>query len=79
MSNRKAYVLIQTEIGQAGSVVKALRSMPGVDSADLVVGPHDVITVLQGSDADAIAKMVVTGIQAVKGVHRTITYMVIAE
>ncbi len=79
MSNRKAYVLIQAEIGQAESVVQALRNIPGVDSADLVVGPHDVIAVLQGTDADAIAKMVVTGIQAVKGVHRTITYMVIVQ
>jgi len=78
MSSRKAYVLIQAETGKAGTVAKELRSKPGVNASDLVVGPHDVIAVLQGPDADAIAKIVVNEIQSVKGVHRTITYMVIS-
>jgi DNA-binding Lrp family transcriptional regulator len=78
MSNRKAYVLIQAETGRAETVAGALRGIPGILAADLVVGPHDVIAVLHGSDADAIAKIVVNEIQGVKGVHRTITYMVLS-
>jgi len=79
MANRKAYVLIQVEIGQAEKVSKALRNKPGILDADLVIGPHDVIAVLQGVDANAIARIVVNEIQAVKGVNRTITYMVIGK
>ena len=79
MSSRKAYVLIQAETGKAESVVKALRTKPGVASADLVVGPHDVVAVLGGPDADAIAKTVVNDIQAIRGVQRTLTYMVIGD
>jgi len=79
MSNRKAYVLIQAETGKAETVLQALRSKPGVAGADLVVGPHDVIAVLQGPDADAIARIVVNSIQGVRGVQRTITYMVIGD
>lgn len=79
MSSRKAYVLIQAETGKAESVVKSLRSKPGVASADLVVGPHDVVAVLSGQDADAIARTVVNDIQAIRGVQRTLTYMVIGD
>jgi DNA-binding Lrp family transcriptional regulator len=79
MSSRKAYVLIQAETGKAESVVKALRLKPGVAGADLVVGPHDVVAVLGGPDADAIARTVVNDIQAIRGVQRTLTYMVIGD
>ena len=79
MTNRKAYVLIQVETGKAEKVSQALRDKPGILAADLVIGPHDVIAVLQGFDADAIARIVVNEIQAVKGVNRTITYMVIGK
>jgi DNA-binding Lrp family transcriptional regulator len=79
MAHKKAYVLIQTETGKAGSVAMVLRGKPGIVASDVVTGPHDVVAVLQGSDADAIAKIVVNDIQAVKGVHRTITYMVLGN
>ena len=79
MASRKAYVLIQVETGRAESVAKALRTKPGIASADLVVGPHDVVVVLSGTDADAIARTVVNDIQGIRGVQRTLTYMVIGD
>jgi DNA-binding Lrp family transcriptional regulator len=79
MANRKAYVLIQVHTGKAEAVAGALTGRPGIISADLVAGPHDVIAVLQGADADAIARIVINEIQAVKGIQHTITYMVINE
>lgn len=79
MSNKKAYVLIQVQTGKAEAVADALKGRPGIVAADLVAGPHDVIAVLQGSDADAIARIVVNEIQAVKGIQHTITYMVIGD
>jgi len=79
MANRKASVLIQVHTGKAEAVASALTGRPGILSADLVAGPHDVIAVLQGSDADSIARIVINEIQAVKGIQHTITYMVINE
>ena len=79
MAVRKAFVLIQVETGKAESVVKALRNKPGIVGADMVVGPHDVVAVLNGIDADAIARTVVNDIQATRGVQRTLTYMVIGD
>jgi len=79
MAGRKAYVLIQVETGKAESAVHSIRSKPGVAAADLVVGPHDIVAILSGTDADAIAKTVVNDIQGVRGVQRTLTYMVIGN
>jgi len=79
MANRKAYVLIQVHSGKAGEVVSALRGKPGILAADPVAGPHDIIAVLQGSDADSIARIVINEIQAIGGIQHTITYMVINE
>jgi DNA-binding Lrp family transcriptional regulator len=79
MTGRKAYVLILVETGKAESVVKALRGKPGIAGADMVVGPHDIVATLNGIDADAIARTVVNDIQAIRGVQRTLTYMVIGD
>lgn len=79
MEYRKAYVLIQVHTGKAEAVASALKGRPGIISSDLVAGPHDVIAVLQGTDADSIARIVVNEIQAVKGIEHTITYMVIGD
>ena len=77
MDTRKAYVLIQTETGKANQVLADLTGKSGITAVDLVVGPYDIIAILQGYDADSIAKIVINEIQSVKGVHRTATYMVI--
>ncbi|MBN1374966.1 MAG: Lrp/AsnC ligand binding domain-containing protein [Dehalococcoidia bacterium] len=79
MPNRKAYVLILVETGKAETVVEALRSKPGITEADMVVGPHDVVAILNGPDAEAIARIVVNDIQSTRGVQRTLTYMVIGQ
>ena len=77
MISRKAYVLIRTKIGSAEEVAKALRGRPGVVAADIVTGPHEVITVIQGADPDAIAKVVLSEMHNIKGITDTTTYIVI--
>ena len=79
MANRKAYVLIQVHPGKVEEVVRSIRGKPGILAADTVAGPHDIIAVLQGSDADSIARIVVNEIQAIGGIQHTITYMAIND
>jgi DNA-binding Lrp family transcriptional regulator len=68
-----AYVLIQTELGAAESVARAVAALPGVDAADDVTGPYDVIVRAHADDVDQLARMVVSAIQAVPGITRTLT------
>ena len=72
-----AYLLIQTEVGQAAHVVEAIREIDGVVSADDVTGPYDVIVVTAAESIDDLGKLVVSKIQAVDGITRTLTCPVV--
>ena len=68
-----AYVLIQTEVGKAGQVAEAIRGIDGVQRAEDMTGPYDVIARVQASGMDELGRLVVARIQAVDGVTRTLT------
>jgi DNA-binding Lrp family transcriptional regulator len=72
-----AYVLIQTEVGKAASVAEEARKIPGVESADDVTGPYDVVVKASAGDVDLLGKLVVARIQAIEGITRTLTCPVV--
>ncbi len=72
----RAYILIQTAVN-AGHVAKEIRSIEGVEAADDVSGPYDVIVTTSAADMDALGRMVVAKIQAVDGITRTLTCPVV--
>ena len=69
----RSYVLIQTEVGQTGRVAREVAEIEGTDSAVPVAGPYDVIAIVEAASIDALGKMVLSRIQGVKGVTRTLT------
>jgi DNA-binding Lrp family transcriptional regulator len=72
-----AYILIQTEVGKAGQVAKAIADIPGVLSAEDVTGPYDVIVRAEANNVDDLGKLVVARVQAVDGITRTLTCPVV--
>ncbi|HEV3471729.1 MAG TPA: Lrp/AsnC ligand binding domain-containing protein [Actinomycetota bacterium] len=68
----KAYVLIQTAVN-AAHVAREISQLPGVESAEDVSGPYDVIVRVSAPDMDALGQMVVQRIQNVDGITRTLT------
>jgi len=73
----QAYVLIQTEVGKAAVVAEEVREIQGVETADDVTGPYDVIVKATSEDVDSLGKLVVARIQAVDGITRTLTCPVV--
>lgn len=73
----QAYVLIQTEVGKAAVVAEEVRTIDGVDAADDVTGPYDVIVKASAGDVDQLGKLVVAKIQAIQGITRTLTCPVV--
>jgi DNA-binding Lrp family transcriptional regulator len=67
-----AYILIQTVVS-AAQVATEIRTIDGVESADDVSGPYDVIARVSAPDMDTLGQLVVSGIQAVEGITRTLT------
>jgi DNA-binding Lrp family transcriptional regulator len=69
----EAYILIQTEVGKAAAVAQASSKIPGVTAAEDVTGPYDVIVRARANDMDELGKLVVSAIQGVQGITRTLT------
>lgn len=72
-----AYILIQTEVGKAAAVANEIRDIDGVVSADDVTGPYDVIARAESGSMDDLGKMVVSRIQMIDGITRTLTCPVV--
>ena len=72
-----AYILIQTEVGKASAVVEAVRDLTGVVQADDVTGPYDVILRAEAASIDELGRMVVSEVQRVGGITRTLTCPVV--
>jgi DNA-binding Lrp family transcriptional regulator len=68
-----AYVLIQTEVGKAGPVARAIAEIKGVHGVEAVAGPYDVIARAEARGIDDLGRLIVSRIQAVDGVTRTLT------
>ena len=73
----QAFVLIQTEVGKAAHFAEQVRTIQGVESADDVTGPYDVIVKASAPDVDALGKLVVARIQSIEGITRTLTCPVV--
>jgi len=73
----QAYILIQTEVGKAAQVAKSVSGIEGVDAAEDVTGPYDVIVRASANNVDDLGKLVVARIQAVEGITRTLTCPVV--
>jgi DNA-binding Lrp family transcriptional regulator len=71
-----AYILIQANVN-AANVASDIRTLEGVESADDVSGPYDVIARASAADMDGLGQLVVSRIQTVEGVTRTLTCPVV--
>ncbi|HEU4487966.1 MAG TPA: Lrp/AsnC ligand binding domain-containing protein [Actinomycetota bacterium] len=71
-----AYILIQASVN-AANVASDIRTLEGVESADDVSGPYDVIVRASAADMDGLGQLVVARIQTVEGVTRTLTCPVV--
>ena len=72
-----AYVLVQTEVGKVAHVAQALNDLDGVELAEDITGPYDVIARIQAPGLDQLGRLVVSRIHVVDGVTRTLTCTVL--
>lgn len=68
-----AYILIEVQVGRTTDVLRSLRRLDGVVSADVVTGPYDVIALISAPNMAAVADLVTGLVQGVPGVLKTIT------
>lgn len=73
----RAYILVQTEVGKAKQVADAIGGIEGVTGADDVTGPYDVIATAEAESVDELGRMVVSRVQLIDGITRTLTCPVV--
>lgn len=73
----QAYVLAMVKVGQSEKVTAALREIEGVKTAHSVTGTYDVIAFVEVEDSAALGQLVISKIQAIEGIGRTHTCVVI--
>jgi DNA-binding Lrp family transcriptional regulator len=73
----QAYILIQTEVGKARDVALAIQDIAGVVRVDAVTGPYDVIVLTEARSVDELGKLIVSKVQYVPGITRTVTCSVV--
>jgi DNA-binding Lrp family transcriptional regulator len=69
----QAYILVQTNVGKAAEVARAIADIQGVTMAEDVTGPYDVIVRAEAPSVDELGQLVVAKVQNVPGITRTVT------
>jgi DNA-binding Lrp family transcriptional regulator len=69
----QAYILIQTEVGKADGVARAVSAIAGVTLAEGVTGPYDVIMRAEAPSMEDFGRVILSKVQAVPGITRTLT------
>ena len=67
-----AYILIQAEVGTAVDVATAIGGLGSVVTAEVAMGPYDVIARAQAATMDELGQVVVNAVQGISGVERTL-------
>ena len=73
----QAYILIQTDVGRAAEVARAIGAISGVTQAEDVTGPYDVIVRAEAPSVDDLGRLVLAQVQGVPGISRTVTCPVV--
>lgn len=73
----QAYILIQTEVGRARDVAATIADIAGVVRVDAVTGPYDVVVLTEAHTVDELGNMIVSKVQLVPGITRTLTCSVV--
>lgn len=69
----KAYVLVNTELGQEAAVVEELSAVPGINSVHSLYGIYDVIVEVEAETMDKVKEIVFNNIRRLDSVKTTIT------
>ena len=72
-----AYILIQTEVGKAAQVADEVGNIDGVVSAEDVTGPTTSSPGPSPTPSTSLGKMVVSRVQMIEGITRTLTCPVV--
>ncbi|MEN3185736.1 MAG: Lrp/AsnC ligand binding domain-containing protein [Atribacterota bacterium] len=73
----QAYILIQVQAGKAQHIKKELVQNPAFLRVDRIMGPFDLIALVEAENNREIGETILRDIQSLSGVKRTLTCPII--
>lgn len=73
----QAYILVQVQAGKAQNIKKELSQNPAFLRVDRVMGPFDLIVLVEAESNREIGETILREIQSLSGVKRTLTCPII--
>ena len=64
---------MQTEVGKAADVARRIGGIKGVTLAEDVTGPYDVVVEAEAETVDDLGRIIVSRVQLIEGITRTLT------
>ncbi len=74
----KAYMFINAMRGQSIGLTRALRDVAGVTGADAITGDYDIVATVEARDLGEL-RATMAGVQAMEGILKTTTCMVLTD
>ena len=74
----RAYMFINAMRGQSLGLTRQLKAVEGVTSADAITGDYDIVATVEAKDL-AELRTTMAGVQAIDGILKTTTCMVLSD
>lgn len=74
----RAYVLINTQIGQTQRVAEELKKISEVKKLDIIMGPYDIIVEIEVPNYEDISKLLLEKFQNIPAINHTMTCPVVS-
>ena len=71
-----AYIFVEVTHGRSREVSRHITKIDGIVSSHIVTGPYDIIVFAKAADIQKLWDSVISSIQGISGVVRTITNIV---
>lgn len=72
-----AFIFVETAQGKAMGICGEIKKIKGVRTAHAVTGPYDIIVLVEGDDINMLGEFIVSQIQNIPGVLRTMTNIIV--
>ena len=74
----RAYMFINAMRGQSLALIKDIRAVEGITSADAITGDYDIVAAVEAKDLPEL-RQTMAGVQAMEGILKTTTCMVLSD
>ena len=68
-----ALILVNTDAGHMHDVGEQIKKLDGVQRAEMLTGPYDIMVIAQGEEITEITSTLIDKIRDISGVEGTIT------